>query len=87
MENSRPATSMRTDRAIAALNVISGRASAARPVMSSALELLDASRAIGEVTVPDIARERLARLLLEVAAKVNEFQREIEALKDAQPTT
>lgn len=80
-------TPTRPERAVAALNVIAGRASAARPVMSSALELLDASRAIGEVRVPEIARERLARLLLEVAAKVNEFQREIEALKDAQPTT
>ena len=71
MANSQPTTQTRTDRAVAALNVAVGRVGGARAVLSSALELLDASRAMGEVTVPDIARERLGRLLLEVAAKTS----------------
>ena len=73
-----------SDRAVTALNVIIGRTGGARAVLSSALELLDASRAIGEVTVSDVARERLGRLMLEMAAKTCEFQAEIEALRSAQ---
>lgn len=78
-------TPMKSERAIAALNVIAGRASGARAVLASALDLLDASRAMGEVTVTDVVRERLSRLLLETAAKAIEFQREIETLKTQQP--
>ena len=77
-------TPMTSDRAAAALNAIAGRASGARVVLSSALELLDGSRASGEIAVSNVARERLGRLLLEVAAKTNEFQRVIEELKGEQ---
>jgi len=77
-------TPTKPERAVTALNVISGRASAARPVLSSALELLDASRAMGEVKISDVARERLGRLLLEVAAKTSEFQATVEALRSEQ---
>lgn len=78
---------MTSERALAALNVIAGRASGARAVLSSALELIDASRATGEIKVSIEARERLARLLLEAASKAIDFQRAIEALKDLQETT
>lgn len=79
--------SERIQRAVAALNVIAGRASGARAVLSSALELIDASSAMGEIKVPLDVRDRLARLLLEAASKAIDFQSAIEALKDLQETT
>jgi hypothetical protein len=80
MPSSPLTTPMPIDRAVTSLNVIAGRASGARAVLSSAMELLDACRARGEVKVSDLARERLGRILLEVAAKTSEFQAELEAL-------
>lgn len=79
------AQKMTSERALAALNVIAGRASGARAVLSSALELIDASSAMmGEIKVPLDMRDRLARLLLKAASKAIDFQRAIEALKDLQ---
>lgn len=79
--------SERIQRSVAALNVIAGRASGARAVLSSALELIDASSRMGEIKVPLDVRDRLARLLLEAASKAIDFQRAIEALKDLQEET
>lgn len=69
-----------TDRARGAVLVASGRATAATLVLSSALDLVDASRAAGDLQVSDIARERLSRLVLEASATVNAIRRELEAL-------
>lgn len=69
-----------TDRARSAVLVASGRATAASVVLSSALDMVDAARAAGDLQVSDLARERLSRLVLEGSATVNAIRRELEAL-------
>lgn len=84
MESKPAATSTPISRATAAVHVAAGRATAANVVIVSALDMVDAARAAGDLVVTDIARERLSRLMLEVSAKTNEFRRELEGLLAAQ---